>query len=236
VSVADVASAYDVTTETVRRDLRALARAGVVRRVHGGAVPASALRLVELGVAERETAMAAEKDRIAAAAVGLLPPEGGSLVLDAGTTTGRLARLLPTDQDLTVVTNAVPVAAQLAGCRGIRLQLLGGRVRGVTHAAVGAETVRALGDIRVDVSFLGTNGLSSTYGLSTPNPDEAAVKRAMAQAGRRVVVLADSAKIGREDLVRFASVDAVHVLVTDDGIDGGSAAELQEHGVEVVVA
>jgi DeoR family transcriptional regulator, fructose operon transcriptional repressor len=115
VSVNSLADEYAVTTETVRRDLTALERAGIVRRVHGGAVPASALAALETGVSDRDHSRTAEKDRIAQAAVALLPPTGGSIVLDAGTTTARLAALLPRDQRLTVFTHAVPVAARLAG-------------------------------------------------------------------------------------------------------------------------
>ena len=113
-SVAELAETYDVTTETVRRDLAVLDRAGLVRRVHGGAVPVRALHLVEPGVGERENTRAEHKDAIAAAAAEFLPLSGASVLLDAGTTTGRIAAVLPTDRELTVVTNSVPIAARLA--------------------------------------------------------------------------------------------------------------------------
>lgn len=234
-SVTEIAQEYGVTAETVRRDLGHLERAGLLRRVHGGAVPTAALTVVEPGVAERDASMAAAKDRIATAALDLLPEAGGSLLLDGGTTTARLARLLPTDRDLTVVTNSVPIAARLAGSPAVHLHLLGGRVRGITQAAVGEETVRALAELRVDVAFLGTNAVSA-HGLTTPDADEAAGKRAMVRAGRRVVALADSSKFGREHLVRFAPTDAVDVLVTDSGADEAAVAELRGGDVAVVVA
>ena len=129
-SVAELAQAYDVTTETVRRDLAVLDKAGVLRRVHGGAVPVRALHLVEPGVAERETTRADHKDAIAAAATEFFPLSGASVLLDAGTTTGRIAALLPADRELVVVTNSVPIAARLATMPSVSLQLLGGRVRG----------------------------------------------------------------------------------------------------------
>src|SRR5215471_10124562 len=113
-SVAELAQAYDVTTETVRRDLAVLDKAGVVRRVHGGAVPVRALHLVEPGVGERETTRAEHKDAIAAAATEFFPLSGATVLLDAGTTTARIAALLPTDRDLTVITNSVPIAARLS--------------------------------------------------------------------------------------------------------------------------
>lgn len=236
VSVSDVAATFGVTTETVRRDLAALERGGLVRRVHGGAVPTSALTVIEAGVSEREAAHATEKDRIAAAAVALIPTGGGSIALDGGTTTGRLARLLPADAGLVVVTHSVPIAARLAGSAGVRLHLLGGRVRGTTQAAVGEDTVRALAELRVDVAFLGTNAMSTAFGLSTPDVDEAAVKRAMVRSAHHVVVLADSSKVGREHLVRFAELEAVDVLITDDGIDDAFVAELEARDIEVQVA
>ncbi|QIK76932.1 DeoR/GlpR family DNA-binding transcription regulator [Nocardioides piscis] len=236
VSVAELAEDLEVTTETVRRDLSALERMGLIRRVHGGAVPVSALAVIESGISERDLANTDAKDAIAAAAVALLPPSGSMIVVDAGSTTARLAALLPRDHRLTVVTHAVPIAARLAGLPHIELVLLPGRVRPTTHAAVGADTVAALSDIRADVSFLATNGLSAGRGLTTPDRDEAAVKRAIVSAGRRTVVLADSTKIGVESSLRFAALGEVDVVVTDAGISEHESSALAEAGVEVVVA
>lgn len=234
-SVAELAEEYDVTTETVRRDLSALERAGVLRRVHGGAVPAEALTVLETAVGDRDSAQADQKERIAKAALDLLPDNGGSIVLDAGTTTARLAAHLPREQRLTVFTNAVPIAARLAGLAAIDLHLLPGRVRLTTQAAVGEETVQALDLLRLDVAFLGTNGVSGEHGLSTPDSAEAAAKRAMVRSAHRVVVLTDSTKVGRENTVRFARLSDIDVLVTDDGISDHDARCLREHDVELVV-
>ncbi|GAA4085426.1 DeoR/GlpR family DNA-binding transcription regulator [Nocardioides kongjuensis] len=235
-SVADLAGEFAVTTETVRRDLSLLERAGLVRRVHGGAVPADSLAVMEAALAERDTARVDEKETIARAALDLLPPAGGTILLDAGTTTARLAGLLPRDRQLVVVTHAIPVAARLAGLPHVELHLLPGRVRPTTHAAVGAGTVGALGAFRADVAFLGTNAVAVEHGCSTPDPDEAAVKRAMVDAGRRVVVLADSSKLDHEATVRFAALDEVDVLVTDAGADAEQRSRFAAAGPEVVVA
>ena len=236
-SVNALAAEYAVTTETVRRDLSVLERAGVLRRVHGGAVPAAALTALEAKVGDRDLAHADEKDRIAKRAVDLLPATGGSVLLDAGTTTARLALMLPRDLHLTVVTNAVPIAARLAGLPqrraapaarpGPRHHPGGGR-RGHRRGAVGR--------LRADVAFIGTNGLSVGHGLSTPDHAEAAAKRAIVASAHQVVVLADSSKIGREHTVRFAELADVDVVVTDSGADPADLAELRSHGVEVVVA
>lgn len=234
-SVAELAGKFDVTTETVRRDLSVLDRAGLVRRVHGGVVPASALRVLEQAVTDRDRANSEQKDRIAAAALEMVP-ENGCIVLDAGTTTARLAGLLPVDRRLEVVTHAVPIAARLAGRPAIELHLLPGRVRASTQAAVGEETVESLSRLRTDVAFLGANGVSATHGLSTPDRSEAAVKRAIAAAAKHVVVLADADKLGVEHLVQFAALSDIGVLVTDARASRDEVRTLEAAGVQVVVA
>jgi DeoR family fructose operon transcriptional repressor len=235
-AVTAVAEEFGVTTETVRRDLSILERAGMVRRVHGGAVPAGALTLVETGLGERHGTRTEAKRAIAAAATSLLPAADGSVLLDGGSTTAALADVLPTDRRLYVATNSVPIAARLSASPAVTLHVLGGRVRGITQTAVGDATVRALRDLRLDVVFLGTNGISAGHGFSTPDEAEAATKRAMVRAAQRVIVLADSSKLGREHLVRFAAVVDVDVLVTDNGADPGVVAELETTGIEVLIA
>ena len=235
-AVTAVAEEFGVTTETVRRDLSILERAGMVRRVHGGAVPAGALTLVETGLGERHGTRTEAKRAIAAAALSLLPAADGSVLLDGGSTTAALADVLPSDRRLYVATNSVPIAARLSASPGVTLHVLGGRVRGITQTAVGDATVRALRDLRLDVVFLGTNGISPGHGFSTPDEAEAATKRAMVRAAQRVIVLADSSKLGREHLMRFAAVEDVDVLVTDHGADPGVVAELETTGIEVLIA
>ncbi|TFV81142.1 hypothetical protein E4P40_17060 [Blastococcus sp. CT_GayMR20] len=173
---------------------------------------------------------------MAAAALDLLPGAEGSIVLDGGTTTAALAELLPAERRLLAVTSSVPIAARLSAAPGVTLHVLGGRVRGVTQCAVGETTVRALSELRVDVAFLGANGISPTHGFTTPDDAEASVKRAMVRAGQRVVVLADSSKLDREHLVRFAAPEDVDVLVTDAEADPGVVAELEKAGIDVVLA
>ncbi|MDO9496136.1 MAG: DeoR/GlpR family DNA-binding transcription regulator [Nocardioides sp.] len=235
-SVNALAEEYAVTTETVRRDLTALERLGLVHRVHGGAVPAGALAAIESGLGERDAANTDSKDRIARAAIALLPASGGTVLFDAGSTTIRVLSHLPRDHRLTVVTHAVPIAARLVSYPQVELHLLPGRVRSTTQAAVGADTVAALDDLRADLVFLGTNGLSVEHGLTTPDRDEAATKRALVRAARRVVVLADSSKLGRELAVRFATLDDIDTLVTDAGIPDDIRQALERADVEVVIA
>ena len=236
VAVTDLASEFTVTTETVRRDLSLLERAGLLRRVHGGAVPAGSLDVIESALSERDAAHPAQKEAIAHAALALLPPDEGTILLDAGTTTARLAELLPRDRRLVVITHAVPVAATLAGLPHIDLRLLPGRVRPTTQAAVGADLVAALDLLRADVAFLGTNAVSLEHGCSTPDNEEAAAKRAMVRAGKQVVVLADSSKLDQDAAVRFAALDEVDVLLTDARSSREQRQRFGAAGPEVVVA
>jgi DeoR family transcriptional regulator, fructose operon transcriptional repressor len=235
VAVTELAEQFSVTTETIRRDLDVLDQRGILRRVHGGAVVAENVALLEAGLAEREPANAAQKMRIAEAAQAYLPGANGSVLLDAGTTTGRLAALLHPGVAKTLVTNSLPIASQLAAS-GLSVQLLGGRVRGVTGATVGAEAITALSRLRCDVAFVGANGISLAHGLSTPDSEEAGVKGAMVRSASRVVVLADSSKVGAELLVSFAALGQVDVLITDAGLPESDRADLVNAGVEVVVA
>ena len=233
VGVAALAAVFAVTAETVRRDLTALERLGLLRRVHGGAIPVERLAF-EPGLAARDAVMTEQKERIAKAALSELPTEG-SVLLDAGTTTARLAELLPGDRDLTVVTNALPIALTLVR-PGLTVRMLGGRVRGRTMAAVDDWALRSLREVYVDVAFVGANGVSVDRGLTTPDPAEAAVKRAMVGAARRVVVLADHTKVGAEHFARFGDLEDVDVLITDAGLDTAETARLETAGVEVVRA
>ncbi len=235
-SVNQLADQYGITTETVRRDLTALERIGLVRRVHGGAVPAGVLSTIEPALGERDSARAAEKDRIAKAALDFLPAAGGSVLFDAGSTTARVAAALPHELRLTVFTNSLPVATRLVGHPQVDLHLLPGRVRSKTQAAVGSDTVAALSELRVDFAFVGTNGITVGHGFTTPDPDEAATKRSIVAAARQVVVLADATKLGLEAAVRFADVDQVDVLVTDATVADADVRDLEQAGIEVVVA
>jgi DeoR family fructose operon transcriptional repressor len=234
VEVNTLAEALDVTPETVRRDLTILARHGVLRRVHGGAIPVERLGF-EPGVEARSERFVAEKERIAKAALAHLPEEG-TVLLDAGTTTLRLAERLPHERELTIVTNSLAIAVVVAQQPNLTLYLLGGRVRGRTLAAVGSWTSNALKDVFVDVAFIGTNGLSVERGLSTPDQSEAAAKHAMIRAARRSVVLTDHTKVGVDHFSRFADLSEMAAVITDSGLDPETAAEIEALGPEVVLA
>jgi DeoR family fructose operon transcriptional repressor len=232
--VTALAEEFGVTTETVRRDLTVLERHGLLRRVHGGAIPVERLGF-EPAVATRDAVLVEEKERIAKSALAEVPEEG-AILLDAGTTTGRLAEVLPSERELTVVTNSVQIVLTLSARPNLTVLLLGGRVRRTTLAAVDTWALSALADTYVDVAFLGTNGVSTERGLTTPDPNEAAVKRAMIAASRRSVVLADHSKIGADRLARFGDLDDIDVLITDSGTDPLVADEFGNAGPRVVLA
>ncbi len=231
VEVTELAAELDVAPETIRKDLTALERVGVLRRVHGGAIPVERLGF-EPAVAARDVVLTAEKERIAKAAIAELP-EDGAVLIDAGTTTARLADHMPTDRELTVVTNALPLAGKLAAFPNLNVLMVGGRVRARTLASVDAWSLAALAGVYVDVALLATNGVSVERGLTTPDPAEAAVKTAMIAAARRVVLLADHSKVGHDHFAHFGDLDSVDLLITDSGLDERTAAELAAAGPRV---
>jgi DeoR family fructose operon transcriptional repressor len=232
VDVVTLAENFGVTMETIRRDLTVLERAGTLRRVHGGAIPVERLGF-EPALAARDAVMTAEKERIAKAALAELPADG-SIIIDAGSTTGRLVQVLPSDRELTVIVNSPPLATILATRSNLNVIMLGGRVRGRTLATVDDWAMQPLARLRVDVAFMATNGISAEVGLTTPDPAEAAMKQSMIGAAQRTVLLVDHTKVGNDYLAKFASLADISVLITDTGLDGGLAADLAAAGPEVI--
>lgn len=241
VSVTELARTFDVTTETVRRDLDALEAAGALRRVHGGAVRWATA--AELRLDERERQGRAAKHAIARAALELVPGSvPASIALDAGSTTAALVDLLLDWRPLSgngvldVITNAVPHVLRLADNPRLAVHAIGGVVRSTTSAAVGAATIEALARLRPDVAFLGANGISAGFGLSTPDEREAGVKAALVRCARRRIALVDATKHGEESLLSFAALADLDTLVTDAPPPADLAAALGEADVDVIVA
>jgi DeoR family fructose operon transcriptional repressor len=243
VRVSDLAIHFDVTPETVRKDLSAMEGVGQLRRVHGGAVATDMQSTFEPSLGERQTQHRDEKNRIALAALALIPASRtGSILIDSGSTTEHLAELLldwkpaSTGDQLLVITNALPIAYKLSRNEEIQLHILGGVVRGLTSAIVGAGTVDQLEALRPDIAFIGTNGVDAGFGFSTPDAVEAAVKSAIVRSARRVVALADSSKLDQQTLVRFAALSEIDTLITNQLPSPELSAALAAADVEVVIA
>jgi DeoR family transcriptional regulator, fructose operon transcriptional repressor len=231
--VTELAGRFDVTPETIRRDLTELEQRRLLRRVHGGAISIHRFRS-EPAIAEKAAAMAAEKAAIAEAALSFVPDEG-SVLVDAGTSTLALARIFP-ERELSVFTHSVAIALELASRRALQLYVIGGRLRTRTLANVDDWALHQVAALRVDVAFVGTNGFSAERGLSTPDPSEAAVKHAICVAGEQTVVLSDHTKLDEESAVRFAAIDEFDVLISDSGLAKADCRALEDAGVEVVLA
>ncbi len=231
VDVSRLARQFNVTTETIRRDLSDLQERQLVRRVHGGAVPYER-RDHEPMIDARDVLNAAEKLRIGREAITEVP-ERGSVIIDSGSTTQRLAEVFPTDRDVHVITNSLTTGATLVR-RGVRnVTVLGGRVQTNTLAMVDASTVLAVRELRVDVIFISCDGLSFARGLTTPYSDEALLKRAMIDSARHVVAIVDQSKLGNDQLFSFASLQDIDVLITDTRADDAAVDAIEAHGVEV---
>jgi DeoR family fructose operon transcriptional repressor len=179
--------------------------------------------------------MTTEKERIAKTALAEVPSEG-AIIIDAGSTTGRLAEILPADRELTVIVNSLPLATLLAPRANLTVILLGGRIRRSTFATVDDWLLQPLSQMYVDAAFLGTSGLSLERGLTTPDPGEASVKAAMMSAARRSILLADHTKIGNDSLARFGSLAELDLLITDAALDDGAAAAIGLAGPRVLRA
>jgi DeoR family fructose operon transcriptional repressor len=230
VDVADLAEELAVTGETIRKDLIGMEAKGLLVRVHGGAVPVGD-HSFEPDVAVR-TEFAEEKHRIAVAATAHLPV-AGSILIDAGSTTGRLVPEIPEGRELTVFTNALQIAIELLERPQVTVYPLGGRLRRQTVATVGPWTYRLLEELNVDVAFLGTNGISLERGLTTPDPAEAQAKALMVKAAARRILLADHSKFDRVSLVKHADLSDIDLIITDTGLPPEVAERLRANGVEV---
>ena len=222
-----------VSEVTIRRDLEALERRGLLERTHGGAVLAQRLR-AEPGYVEAASSHPEEKRRIGHVAASLVEP-GDTLYLNGGTTTPEVFRHLRTSQ-VTVVTNSVAIALQAAE-RDVELVLVGGHYRAPSHSVVGPFATDALRRTHATKSFLGVEGVSLSSGLTTPVASEAEVAALMIEQTRgRVVVVADHTKIGTVADFVIAPLERVDTLVVDAGIARDYVRDLIEAGVEVVVA
>jgi len=217
--VGDLVELLDVSDMTIRRDIAALARRGLVARVHGGATAVSGRSADEPGFAAKSSLQTAEKAAIALAAAELVQA-GDTVALSAGTTTYAVAQRLRQIPELTIITNSLPVAELMhdATRPDLTVVLTGGE-RTPSDALVGPVTVSMLRNIHVDWLFLGVHGFDDRAGLSTPNLVEGETNRALIACARHVVVTADSSKWRAVGLAGIARLNEVDTLITDSGMD-----------------
>jgi DeoR/GlpR family transcriptional regulator of sugar metabolism len=235
VRVRELTELLDVSEMTIRRDLDALASAGVLEKVHGGATRRG-LATDEPGFEAKSEQQLREKEAIARQAAKLVEP-GQSIGLTAGTTTWRLAHHLVRVPDLTVVTNSIQVANVFhrEPQPGVTVILTGG-VRTPSDALVGPVAVETIRSLHVDVLFIGVHGATADAGLTTPNIVESEANRALVEASSRRVVVADHTKWGIRGLSRFARLNEADVFVSDAGLDREARAAITEHVDKVILA
>jgi DeoR/GlpR family transcriptional regulator of sugar metabolism len=238
--VSDLTQRLGVSDMTIRRDLEALAQAGLIEKVHGGAVLPGAPSSHEPGFEAKSVLEKPQKEAIARAAAALVAP-GTAIALSAGTTTYALAQLLFDVPGLTIVTNSVRVAGIFGAARpaaslgGTAQVVLTGGVRTPSDALVGPIADTAIRSLHVDQLFLGCHGIDMTAGLTTPNLAEAETNRAFVQAARRVTVVADHTKWGIVGLSSFARLDEVDTLVTDCGLHSKARESIAEQIEQLIV-
>jgi DeoR family transcriptional regulator, aga operon transcriptional repressor len=233
VLVATLAHHFRTSQVTIRKDLEILHAQGRAHRTHGGALPAQASALEDPTLRQKEKLHRKEKLQIAAAAARMVK-EGQVVILDSGTTTTAIARALRDHQNLTIITNAVNIAAELGGA-AFEVILTGGTLRKNSFSLVGPIAEETLRRLNADILFLGVDGFDVHYGLSTPNLLEAKVNRAMMEVARVTVAVCDSSKFGRRSLSAIAPLSALHQVITDRGVSKSDLAALKKAGVQVTI-
>lgn len=233
VVVKDLARRFSTSLITIRKDLAHLHRQGRIDRAHGGALPLEAAALRDPTLHEKERLHRKEKLRIGAAAARLIQP-GQVIILDSGTTTMAIARAAKHIPNLTVITNAVNIAAELAGT-DVEVILTGGVLRRNSFSLVGPLTEDSLRHVTADLLFLAVDGFDLGYGLTTPNLLEARVNRVMMENAKTNVVVCDSSKFGKRSLSFIAPTSSVQHTITDKKIPAKYLRGLREASVKMIV-
>lgn len=231
--VRELAVKYGSSEITIRRDLELLHSRGLVYRTHGGALPIRAGAESDRDLSERERQHPGEKLRIAEAAAQMVR-EGQSVILDSGSTTTAIARALRNFKQLTVITNAINIASELAGTT-LDVILTGGMLRAHSFSLVGPIAEESLRRLKADILFLGVDGFDTATGVSTPNLLEAQLNRLMVQIAARVVAVCDSSKFGRSSLSSIVPLSNIHGVITDKEIPGPHLRALKKAGIETIL-
>lgn len=233
VLVGDLSRRFQTSQVTIRKDLELLHEQGQLHRSHGGALPAQDGALEDPTLREKEQLHRKEKLRIATAAARLVK-EGQVVILDSGTTTTAIARALRGYRNLTIITNALNIAAELSGTT-IDVILTGGTLRKNSFSLVGPIAEETLRHLNADLLFLGVDGFDVHYGLSTPNLLESKVNRVMVEVAKHRIAVCDSSKFGRRSLSLIVPTSALHEVITDHGVPKSDLSALKKSGIEVTL-
>ncbi|GLQ82902.1 DeoR family transcriptional regulator [Mesorhizobium huakuii] len=226
----ELASRFGVSEDTVRRDLRELAKAGHCRRVYGGAVAAAPFAATPIGL--RGGHAVEEKARLASTAVALLA-SGQTLFIDGGSTNTAIAKAIPRDLELTIATNSLGVASALSDHPLVELTVLGGRFVRDLGTCVGADTLAAIAQLGADLFFLGSCGLDASRGVTAFDSAEAEVKRAMARNSAGIVIAVTNDKLATAAPYRVAGAEAIRHLVVEKTAPAAILADFESRGAEI---
>jgi DeoR family transcriptional regulator of aga operon len=233
VLVEELAQSLGISRITIRKDLDYLQSRGALQRTHGGALLPGVGALSDPSLQEKEGRHSSEKQRIAAAAVSLVQ-EGQCVLLDSGTTTTAIAKGLKKFSRLTIITNAVNIAAELGGT-DFEVLLTGGTLRKNSFSLVGPLAEDMLRDMNADILFLGVDGFDLEVGLTTPNLMESRVNRAMVKAAATVVAVCDSTKFNRRSLSKIVEASAIHHVITDSNLPQATAEALRSANIKLTL-
>jgi DeoR family transcriptional regulator of aga operon len=233
VLVDELSSDLDLSQITIRKDLDYLQSKDLLLRTHGGALPTQAGALSDPTIQEKEELYREEKVKIAKAAAAMVS-EGQCIILDSGTTTTEIARSLTSLRHLTVITNALNIAADLARSE-FEIILIGGTLRKNSLSVVGPLAEDVLKEMHADIVFLGVDGFDIKVGLTTPNVLEARVNRAMVNAAEKVVAVCDSSKFNRRSLSLIVAASEIDHVITDAELSDEDVKTIRDAGIEVTI-
>ena len=231
--VQKLAQIFKVSDVTIRQDLEVLEEMGYVQREHGGAFLKDVGNFASTGTLINESVKVVEKQELARKAVSLIR-EGESIILDSGSTSTELAKLMTGFQNLTVITNALNIAYILGGNPGINLIVSGGEFKAPTLSLTGDMAAATFKGLHVDKCFLATAGISADMQLTYPSLSDLVVKSAMIRAANKVYLLADSSKIGVSSFASLGRISLIDTLITDSKITQEQRQALRELNIDVL--